>query len=256
LLRFFGIRTHRGFRLRLRGTALLIGLIATFIFSVALQLMDFDAALYAFLVVLFAAFLEFLIADDLADHSFPFDTERKLELMEKRIGAQAISMISKRLTENIREFKGCDTSKVSATVHILTEISPESLQKTTSFGLLQLTDYVGPEGGRKGRITHVTKGIIGRCARTENMETVDFADADEYHSSMVKDFGFTNEETERHTKTGRSYLAYPIKNKGRIVGVLYFFSSQPQVLPHATNQTALDRLAKEVLNLIELSGIV
>ena len=90
VLRLLGIRTHRSFRLVLRAGALLVGSYAAFEASVLLQKNDFDKAWCFYLIVLVAAFIEFILADVFADRSFPFDTERKLVLMEKRLGIQVI----------------------------------------------------------------------------------------------------------------------------------------------------------------------
>jgi len=179
VLRLIGIRSHRSFRLAIRGTALIVGLLAGYRVGIHMELQEFSQGFWIFLIVLATAILEFVLADVLADQSFPFDTERKLALMERRIGIDAIQTISDRLKHTIREFRGCNTSLVSGTVHVLAELNSTN-DSRTRYGLLQLTDYVGPDGGKKGRVTLINQGIIGRCARTEQLESVDFADADEY----------------------------------------------------------------------------
>ena len=93
-LRCVGIKTHRSFRLTIRTIALLVGLYSAFHLSVFLEKKEFEIAWYVFLVVIVAAFVEFVFADVLVDRSFPFDTERKLALMEKRLGAQVIEAIT------------------------------------------------------------------------------------------------------------------------------------------------------------------
>jgi GAF domain-containing protein len=249
-----GVRTHRQFRLTLRAIALFVGLLTAFFVSVLVQEREYCWGFLLFIVVIITAALEFVAADVWADQSFPYDTERKLDLMEQRLGAQAITTIASRLKDTISTFQSCDPSKVSATVHVLVELSPTADQRIRR-GLLQLTDYVGPEGGKKGRITLVNQGVIGRCARTGQIETVDFSDAQEYQESMVRDFGFTEEEAQRHTKTGRSYLAVPLRENSSLIGVLYFFSTEPQVFPRATNVDRLTDLGKEVVNYVRLAGM-
>ena len=151
-LRLVGIRTRRSFRLTIRAIALLVGLSAAFYLSVLLAKKEFEIAWYVFLVVIVAAFVEFVFADVLVDRSFPFDTERKLALMEKRLGAQVIEAITQRIKDLVAEFRDCDTALISATVHVFAELTATADQRIRE-GLLQLTDYVGPNGGKKGRIT-------------------------------------------------------------------------------------------------------
>jgi hypothetical protein len=202
--------------------------------------------------VLLAAVVEFVFADVLADSSFPFDTERKLALMEKRIGENVIEVITRRLLGIISDLGGCDISLLSATVHIVAELTSTADQRVRK-GLLQLTDYVGPEGGKKGRVTLMTQGIKGRCARTASIEIVRFADEKEYLSAMVRSFGFTVEEAERHTKTGRSYLAAPLLRGNVVLGVLYLFTSEPQVFPRALNVHRIEMDARAIADLIGLT---
>jgi hypothetical protein len=249
-----GVRTHRQFRLVLRALALIAGLVAAFYVSVLVEENEYEIAFRWYLLVVTAAFLEFVVADVLADRSFPFDTERKLSLMERQIGSNAITAIATRLQQVISGFRGCDTLRISGTVHVKVELSSTAEQRLR-FGLLQLTDYVGREGGKKGRITLINQGVIGRCARTGEPETVDFADANDYAKAMVREFGFTAEEAERHTKTGRSYLAYPLTVENKVIGVIYFFSTEPQVFPRAVRQDQLKDLAREILNYVRFAGI-
>lgn len=254
-LRLIGIKTHRSFRLTLRAIALMAGLYAAFRVSMLLEKSEFESALYVYIVVIVASFVEFVIADVIADRSFPFDTERKLALMEKRLGAQVIETIAHRLSELISEFRGCDNSLISAAVHVFAELTATADQRIRE-GLLQLTDYIGPASGNKGRITLINQGVIGRCARTGRMETVDFADEEEYQEAMVRDFGFTTQEAERHTKTARSYLAFPLHHNDKIVGVLYFFTRAPKVFPRAADVTRLEDVAREIVNYMKLAQLI
>lgn len=252
-LRLIGIRTHRSFRLTIRALALILGLYCAFRVGVFIQKGHFSTALWWHLGVMLSAIVEFVFAGVLADRSFPFDTERKLALMEKRIGADAITAMSKRLSETIAGFHGCNTKMVSATVHIVAELSATTDQRVRK-GLLQLTDYVGLEGGKKGRLTLITQGVIGRCARTRQIETVGFADEQEYLDAMVRCFGFTKQEAERHTKTARSYLAVPLLRGDTFLGVLYFFTSEPQVFPRAADLDRLRMVADWTADLINVVG--
>ncbi|MCH8823027.1 MAG: GAF domain-containing protein [Planctomycetes bacterium] len=220
---------------------------------------EFGPALYIYLIVCTTAFIEFILADVLADQSFPFDTERKLALMEKSLGASVISTISTRIQQTIQQFPGCDQSRIKGAVHLMAELT-STADKRIREGLLQLTDYVGAEGEaslrKKGRVTLINQGVIGRCARTGQLESADFADAAEYHSAMVREFGFTKEEADGHTQEARSYLAYPLKYDGCLVGVLYFFTTEPQVFPRAADQTQLEDVAQEMINYLRLAKLV
>lgn len=253
-LRFVGIKTHKSLRLSIRFIALVAGLYSVFRVATFIQKGHYDTAEFWHIGVIFTAIVEFVFADVFTDHAFPFDTERKLTLMEQRIGENAIRAISDRLAEMISEFHGCDKSLISATVHIVAELSATSDQRVRK-GLLQLTDYVGPDGGKKGRVTLMTQGVIGRCARTAQVEIVGFADEKEYLDAMVKSFGFTAQEAARHTKAGRSYLAVPLVRDDIVIGVLYFFTSEPQVFPRAANLGLLRLAAKSIAELIGVIGL-
>jgi hypothetical protein len=250
-----GIRSNTRYRRVMRVTFLVFGLIAAFFVSILVEEAEYVFASLVLILVILLALLEFVYADSIADKSFPFETERKLELMEQEFGAGAINLISQKLKTAINEFKGCDTSLVSSTVHILTEVNSYSGERSR-LGLLQLTDYVGSQGGKKGRVTQLTQGVIGRCARTGDLEVVDFADRNEYSAAMVREFGFTKEETEKHTNSARSYLAYPIKKSEKFIGIIYFFSVEPQVFPKTVDLKTLERLSndfEEILNLVNLT---
>lgn len=251
LLSRVGVRTQRRFRLFLKGGALVAGLVAGYGAGVCMEERLYWPGFGVFCIVILFALVEFVCGDVFADKAFPYDTERKLDLMERRVGAEAIRTVTERLRQAIDALQGCDKSLVSGTVHMLADISDAGDARVRK-GLLQITDYVGPEGGRKGRVTLVNQGIIGRCARTERQECAGFADEDDYRMSMVRDFGFTKEEAGRHTASARSYLAHPLKVEGAVVGVMFFFTTEPQVFPRAGRQVEWDSLAQEVVNYLKL----
>ena len=60
VLRLFGIKTHRSFRLTIRAIALLVGLYAAFHLSVLLAKKEFEFTWYVYLIVVVAAFVEFV----------------------------------------------------------------------------------------------------------------------------------------------------------------------------------------------------
>jgi hypothetical protein len=85
---------------------------------------------------------------------------------------------------------------------------------------------------------------------------VNFRSLDEYRDRMVREFGFTHQEVARHTTAARSYLAYPIRDKGEIIGIMYFFSTEPQVFPHAVNSQRLSDTAESILGLLRTAEIL
>jgi GAF domain-containing protein len=73
---------------------------------------------------------------------------------------------------------------------------------------------------------------------------------------MVQEWGFSQTEVDDHTKTARSYLAHPIVFETEIVGVLYSFSTEPQVFPHAARRQHLDDAADAITGLLRAAGIL
>lgn len=250
-----GIRNHRTFRLLLRGIAIIVGLVAGFVSSFYLDMQAYRTSVAVFSLVVIAALVEFIAADILAELAFPYETELKLKQMERQLGVDAIRRISDRLQRAIAAFRACDTKQISATVHLIAEVN-NSLNAERRRGLLQLTDYVGPHGGKKGRATELTQGLIGCCARTLQQECVDFAHEAEYLDRMVRHFGFTKEEAMRHTHTGRSYLAVPLMHGLDFVGVMYFFSTESQVFPRAARSASLTAIAKEIVDDLKMARLV
>jgi hypothetical protein len=251
-------KTRRSLRLALRLGALLVGLAAAYYADVLVHEKKYVCGLIPYGLVVVAALLEFVFADVVTNKRFPVETERKLQRMEQKLGAKAIATIQQRVVEIISKFAACDTTRICATVHVLIELA-ETADHRSRQGLLQLTDYVGPAQGSKGRIILIDQGVIGRCARTHSMETVDFASAEEYAESMVRDFGFTKHEASKHRKDARSYLAFPLlkseSETERFLGTLYFFTSEPQVFPRAVDETRLKDLSTEIVGYLELADL-
>lgn len=255
LTKAVGIRTRRQFRLALRAAAIIIGACSGYAVALLLTKSLLWWSVIPFLILLFSTVFEFILADLLTEHRHPFDTEKKLDLLERKLGARAVQNISQKLERIIMNFKACDQSKISGTVHLVVEMAP-SPEGKLRYGLLQLTNYVGPRGGSKGRITTLDQGIIGRCARTGRIEHVNFADEAEYRNRMVEEFGFSKEEAELHTAIARSYIAIPIITESRIVGVLYFFSTEPQVFPIAASDSNLMEKTQDLLDVLRTASIV
>jgi hypothetical protein len=250
-----GIRTRRQFRLALRGALIFVGVASGYAVAVLVQLCLFWWSAIPFMVLLMASTVEFVLADYLAEQNYPIETEHKIEILERRLGARAVEAIEEKLRRIIATFQACDTSQVSGTVHIVVELT-STPETRAPYGLLQLTNYVGPYGGSKGRITPLEKGIIGKCARTAATETVNFSGADDYRVRMVREFGFSRKEAEMHTTIARSYIAQPLLLGSDIIGVLYFFSAEPQVFPHAARGSNLSSSAEDLVDLLKTVAIV
>jgi len=208
-----------------------------------------------FTFVVFSTFFEFILADLITEHNYPIETEEKLDLLERQLGIRAVETISEKLERMIQTFRACDRSCMSGTLHIIVELAPVP-ETRTRFGLLQLTNYVGPRGGSKGRITTLDQGIIGRCARTGKAEYVNFSDEYEYRRRMVEEFGFSMEQADSRTTIARSYIAVPLFLNSRVVGVLYFFSTEPQVFPHAARESNLAESAQDLVAILRTASIV
>jgi len=249
------IKTRRQFRLTVRALAVIVAATSAFGVGVFVEFHWFRRATAAFVVGLTATLVELILGDYLAEHTYPFETEKKLEILEHRLGEAAVRAITEKLRRIIASFAACDTRQISGTVHILVELSGSAEDKVR-YGLLQLTDYVGPHGGSKGRITTMEKGIVGRCARTAKTEYVNFADVHVYRKRMVEEFGFSRAETERHTTFAKSYIAEPLMLGPNVIGVLYFFSSEAQVFPHAAREADLTSKAQDLVDLLKIVSIV
>jgi hypothetical protein len=249
------LKTRRQFRLTFRAIVLTAAAAVGFASAVFLELHAFRSAGLLFVLSLVFTLLELVVADFVAETAYPLKTEKQLALLEDRLGEATVHALTLKLTRIISGFKSCDHSLISGTVNILVELSPSAEDKTR-LGLLQLTDYVGPYGGSKGRITTLEKGIVGRCARTAKTEYVNFANIAQYRHRMVQEFGFSATETERHTILAKSYLAHPLVLGPKVIGVLYFFSTEPQVFPHGARESDLDSLGQDVADLLKTVSIV
>lgn len=85
---------------------------------------------------------------------------------------------------------------------------------------------------------------------------MNFDDATEYRRRMVEEFGFSREEAEMHTTFARSYLAEPLLLGGTVIGVLYFFSSEPQVFPLAARGSDLASKGQDFVDVLKTVSIV
>lgn len=228
-----------------------------YLFAFLLQIGRYGWAFFAALVLGLLSIAEFVLADLIIDSRFPRETREFLDLLRERLVRTGIhDEIVRELTTCVSRFRGCDPSQVSSTVHLRVSVVAAGSDETSP-GLIQLSDYtrVGL-GGRRWRVLESTKGIVGRCLRLERMVWVNFRSAEEYRTRMVEEFGFSHAEVEQHTGTARSYLAYPLQTESTTLGVLYFFSTEPQVFPHAADPAEVERSAATVIGLLRATEIL
>jgi hypothetical protein len=254
-LRLLGIRTRRQFRLTLRGIAIFLVVSSGYAIGLLIQVGEFKWSILPMGILLIASITEFVLGDYITEKNYPIETEEKLDLLERQLGARAVQSISDKLNRIIQSFRACDVGKVSGTVHVSIALTPSAEHKDR-FGLLQLTHYVGPLGGSKGRITTLDKGIIGRCARTKRQEHVNFFTRGEYLERMITEFGYTLTEAEKHTTLARSYIAEPLLIGEQLVGVLYFFTPEAQVFPLAARESDLPAKAQDIVEILKTIAIV
>lgn len=229
--------TRRRFRLLLRILAITFGSVAGYFFAVLTEQHSFVWALLPALILFAVSLFEFALNDIIAAKTFPEATLSKMEVL-RHVRTQATLREITRLLRSLMTHSALTDVPVLATAHLKIELF-SALDEENELGLLQLVDYEaspkvsGTErrGGRF-RVTSQYQGLIGRCLRTEQEDHVNFASEAEYHEKMVRDFGFSKDQTAHHSQTARSYYACPIKrDNATVIGVLYIYSSEPNIFP-------------------------
>ncbi len=246
--------TRKKFRLRLRAVFLVTGVSAAFISSVLLQEKEYSWAILPASFVLLASFAEFVLADILTESRYPARTVRILDKLEANV-RRFHGRIRDSIGKAIQSLRACDKTKVSGTLHLKVELYPPSGDESEP-ALVQVTDYSGSLGGRPWRFTGASKGLIGRCLRTERAEWVNFATEAEYEERMTREFGFLPAEVAKHTRDARSYWAQPVFSKGRLVGVIFLFSTEVQVFPLAVDPAVLESTANEIAAYLEGADMI
>jgi GAF domain-containing protein len=257
-MKLFGeLPRWRKYRAAVRLIILLLASMIGFWFAFLIQIERYGWAFAAALALGTLSILEFVVVDLIVESRFPRETRKFLETLQERLATTvAHEEILRHMKSCVEGFGGCDIGQISSTVHLrVSVVSPDS--DGESAGLVQVSDYTRAGlGGRRWRVLQATKGIVGRCLRLDEMVWVNFRSVEEYQRRMVAEFGFTREETASHTLTGRSYLAYPILHQGITIGVLYFFSTQPQVFPRAADPTELQQSAENIFGVLRTAGIL
>jgi hypothetical protein len=243
MLQLAEMSRRKKFRLKLRVGSILVGVVAAYVASLLLERGEFAWSVAPASLVLLASLLEFVAADILTESKYPARTQALLDKLEENL-QQYDERIRQSIADAIASLKACDNKRVSGTFHLVVE--RYSADDEPEDALLQVTVYSGPLGGKRWRFTSAGKGVIGRCLRSARPECVNFASLEEYQERMVSEFGFSSKEVAQHTKEARSYWAQPVMVAGRLVGVIYLFSTEPQVFPRAANSTVLQSLAREI----------
>lgn len=238
------ISDRKKFRLKLRVTSIVIGVIAAYLTSLLLERSDYWWSLLPAAFVLFASLAEFVVADILTESKYPARTQALLDDLDENL-QEYHDRIRRSIEHAIGSLQACDSRRVSGTFHLVVDLY-SSDGNGAEEALLQVTAYSGPLGGRRWRFTSAGKGVIGRCLRSARPECVNFASLQEYQERMVSEFGFSRKEVAQHTQEARSYWAEPVVVAERLVGVIYLFSTEPQVFPRAADSSVLQGLAREI----------
>jgi hypothetical protein len=254
MLIFSDLPKRKRFRLKLRVLFLVVGIIAAFITSILFEEKHYYWAILPGSFILLASLAEFVLADILTESLYPANTQTLLQKLESNLQG-AHDKIRDSIARAIGSLRACDVTKVSGTFHLKVELYSSAGDESES-ALVQVTDYSGRLGGKRWRFTIATKGLIGRCLRTERPEGVNFGSQMEYEERMVKEFGFSPTEVAQHTQQARSYWAQPVHSRGRLVGIIFLFSTDVQVFPLAADRIRLEGTANEIAAYLEGAGIV
>lgn len=252
-----GIPQRNRYRVYARLGAIFAAAVAAYVFTVLVQERQYLWALMPAFLLAVATIAEFAVTDLILDKRFPAESAALLDRLQQKLATTPInSEIVAALSSCVRGFRGCDPSKISSTLHLRVDVLSEVDSQIVP-SLIQVAAYTRPSlGGPRWRVLNPAVGLVGRCLRLDDLVWVNFRDRAEYDHRMVAEFGFAPNEVERHTTSARSYLAYPLRDGGRLVGVLYFFSTEPQVFPVAAESNQLDRASEEVLRLLRVAEIL
>jgi len=252
-----GLPARRKYRIWARLSILVLASVAAYAFAVLVQEQHYVWAVVPAVSLGVLSILEFVVADLVIDARFPRETSELLERLQTKLSTTSTHDEIVRVLNNcVGSFHGCDASRVSSTVHLRIDVLPTEGLLPES-GLIQISDYTRAGlGGRRWRVLEPTKGIVGRSLRLGSMACVNFATEREYQRRMVEEFGFTHAEVEQHASSARSYLAWPLIERGAVVAVLYFFSTEPQVFPVAADESTLRETGEHVTGLLRAADIL
>lgn len=249
------ILTRRKYRAGARALIITLAAAALYWLSVLVQEREYAWAMVPAVVLAGLSLAEFVVADLVLDARFPRESQQFLEKLQQKL-ATINSDILRTLNSCVGSFEGCDQSSISSTVHLRIDVVSADRDGLAP-ALIQLSDYTRPTlGGRRWRVTDPAKGLIGRCLRLGEAVWVNFRSEGDYRRRMVEEFGFSPEEVDKHTTAARSYEAFPIRDRGEMVGVMYFFSTEPQVFPVAASSDRLRDAAESISALLRAAEIL
>lgn len=117
-----------------------------------------------------------------------------------------------------------------------------------------------PTNGPQSETTRlpVTKGIVGKVFRlgTYRVETLTgdgYNSPDYFRDTMVREYSFTHNEAKKLNSNARAYMGVPIIDGGKVVGVVFFDSSDVAAFSDETAQKA-QGLAPFFCQLLRLRG--
>jgi hypothetical protein len=118
--------------------------------------------------------------------------------------------------------------------------------------LEQVIGYVGGSGGPPGRVTDVRAGIIGRAARTKEIEIASRSAADEqaYKAELVRSWGFhADEATARSDR--KAWMAVPLTDvpDGQVFAVIFIDTDDPALLDNPELQRQVIAAGKGLVKL-------
>lgn len=246
---------RKRFRMFFRLTTILIATIATWGASILFEERLYGWALVVMIIIFFVSIIEFIVADIVTEYKFPKQTVNILEKLESRLHDYD-QHISTAISEVIKKMEGVKQEIISGTFHLEIDKYLDNDTDETENALVQVTKYTGGIGGKAWRVTPVTKGVVGRCMRTQMADHVNFVDQSEFEARMVKDFGFTKNEITKITKDGRSYYAHPVFANSKAVGVLYLFSTEPNVFPKAIDVNEIQSCSNSIVGFLKGARIL
>lgn len=248
------ISPRRKFKLILRAFLIVISVFSAYAASICIQEGHYALAMIPTLIVLSCGITEFIVAVIWADMRYPIRTARLLDNYRDKIN-QSRDQLAACLSDARDSLKACDKECLNATLHLVVELY-SSFDDLLEHAFIQITSYNGNLGGPQWRFSSTYKGVIGRCFRSREVEIANFTSQDDYRNRMIQDFGYTREEVSSHTTAARSYLAYPLISRGNFIGVLYMFSTEQQVFPHASDKQELAQIANNIVRILEVGTII
>jgi hypothetical protein len=247
---------HPRFRLRIALRVIFIvgASIAGYTAAILFEEKLYSWATWPTAVILLIAIAEFVVADFVVDRFFPASTVALLRKLDKDLHSFH-DQLRWCVGDAISELRASDPANCSGTIHLLVEVF-SAVDGAPEPALVQIVNYAGSRTGGKWRIYATSKGIIGRCVRSSQLETVSFASEQEFRQRMVEEFGFTRDEMLTRTQDARSYLAKPLKSGARLLGVLYLYSTEPQVFPRAIDEGRLEYVAQNIVRILQVAKVV